>query len=223
MMMIQETKVRDTSDEKTFAPATEGGITRGPGRLYAAIGAGLIGIGLLVWLFTAVSPQVLVEIGLAISVALLGLFLMRRAVDMTHGKPHAEMLSLLCGVAAGGGIFELFVFAAGLTTDEVHRANIFLVYVGLWFAMLLGATLAFVLGGVIYWPVHVVAGRLLRCNLKTEAVLIGGATGAVVATVSFLSTQPKTLLEIASVASTMLCAYRAALLHERFAATRGRR
>lgn len=228
MMMIQNAEIRDTEhqdaeEEKTFASAVWTTLARGPGRVWLPI-VGLVvltaGVTLVVWMLSPEKQHLLFDLALAVPAVCGALWLLRYGVTQNAVKPHAELRSLTYGTATAGAILGLLLFT--LHGRTVGWTQVPALLVGYVLIMAVGALVGGLLGAFCYWPSHI-AAALLRLSLRWEAIITGGLTGLAMAMLLMLTPDARFGVQAAAVALGALCAYRSALLHERWVTMRGRR
>lgn len=158
-------------------------------------------------------PHLYFDLGVAVLLIIAIVWGARFSLRQYIERPHAEMGSLMHGVAAAGAIFG--VLAVALTgdaggVDEVLRLTISFSVV----SVLVAAWTLFA-GILVYWPVHFISTKLFKLSFRSQAVAIGAVAGLLAFSPLFATTG----LHWAIAAGTLLtavCTHRAAAMHRRY-------
>ncbi|MBL9091550.1 MAG: hypothetical protein JNL96_10020 [Planctomycetaceae bacterium] len=207
---------QDIPDDKTFAPSFWNTLTRGPGRTWLPIGAGVLGVVLVVSV-GALLPEDwqhrLFDLVVGCGLTAATFYVLKRAVISNIGKPHAELRSLACGMAAAGAIFALLLYL--LNGDGLGWLKLPGLLVASLLTMIGGACLAGLVAIVCYWPVHLAVRSSLGAGLRTEGASVGALAGLVATLPLVAKNQLSTSLCTAAVVLATICTHRAAMIHER--------
>lgn len=214
---------QDMQEEKTFAPAFWTTLTRGSARVWLPIG-GLAAIAAatagVVFLLSPEKQHLLFDVALAIVAVFAALAALRYGVTTNAGKPHAELRSVTFGVATAGAILGLLLFTLhGRTVGWTQTPAL---VVGYALVMIVGGLAGSLLGAFCYWPAQLI-GAVTGLDYAGVALIAGGLSGLAMAVLLMLSPDTGFGVQAASVVLGMLCGYRGALLHRRYAVRGGSR
>jgi len=215
---------QDIPDDKTFAPSFWNTLTRGPGRTWLPIAAGVLGLVLVIGV-GALLPEHwqyrLFDLVVGCGLTAATFIALKRAVASNIGKPHAELRSLACGMAAAGAIFALLLYL--LHGDGVGWLKLPALLTVSVLIMIGGACLAGLVAIVCYWPVHLFVRSALGAGLRTEGAGIGALAGLAASLPLVVKNQLSASLCLAAVALGTICTHRAAIFHERRLENQGER
>ncbi|MCE9607208.1 MAG: hypothetical protein K8U03_20165 [Planctomycetia bacterium] len=187
-------------------------------RLCAKLLAGAAAVG-AVSLWLPERPHLYFDLGIAVLLLMGILFAARFSLRQYIERPHAEMISLMHGVAAAGAIYG--VLAVAFSGDSVGVEEVLRLTVGFTVAATLGAAWALIAGIVCYWPVYALTRKVLKLSFRHEAAAIGAVAGLLAFT-PLLATGEFRWTVVAASTLSALCTHRAAALHQRYTRRKGR-
>jgi len=208
--------IQDIQESKTFDSATP--LSRSPSpaaqriQLCVKLLAGFIAIVATIFLLPN-RPHLYFDLGIAALLILAIVAAARFSLRQCIERPHAEMGSLMHGVAVAGAICGVLVVA--LTGDAAGVDEVLRLSVGCSAAAVIGAAWALIAGILAYWPVHFLTTKVVPLSFRNRAI----ATGTVAGLLAFsplIATQHFRWPYLGGTLLTALCTHRAAAMHRRY-------
>lgn len=208
--------MQDIQEPKTFDSTTPLSLTSTPPlrryELCAKLLAGFAAVVATVILLPD-RPHLYFDLGIAVLLILAIIGLARFSLRQYIERPHAEMGSLMHGVAAAGAICGVLVVA--LTGESVGVDGIVRLCVGFTTFAVIGAAWALIAGILAYWPVHFVTTKLVSLSFRNRAAVTGAVAG-LLAFAPLLATRRFHWAYLGGTLLTALCTQRAAAMHRRY-------